>query len=243
MQQAHTNINMADWKNSESKFWENDTKAGGNIVQDIVEPNEDIPTSITINGDEWWLKFHGQHDELPDSWPREVTDDDNAMETYENITWSTLNIHLCDEDPISKEQSGNVDSQDEVREHVTRIHTQEFMTNMVRVEADHAEHGRESTEENDKIDHKGQVVETQANLGYGNNLFLDVDMVDNEMGGVPWRVDDGHHSGLFFKSDQTKSPISISDSGITATTRPYNGRTTNSGEPPSPKTKLKMAKQ
>ena len=92
---------------------------------------------------------------------------------------------------------------------------------------DHAEHGRETTEKNDKIDHKGQAVETQADTGYGNILFLDVDMVDNEMSGIPWRVDDGHHSGLVLKSDQAKSPISISDSGMTATARPYNGSTSN----------------
>ena len=73
------------------------------------------------------------------------------------------------------------------------------------------EHGRKTTENNHKIDHKFQAV------GYGNILFLDVDTVDNEMGGVPWRIDDGHHSGPIIKSDQAKSPISISDSGVTAT--------------------------
>ena len=107
---------MADWKNSENKSWEKDTKAGKNIVEDNVEPYEDIPTSITISGDEWWLKFYGQDDELPDSWPREVAEDDNAMETY----WK-INLPLCDEDLISKEQSRNVDSQDEVRKHLTRM--------------------------------------------------------------------------------------------------------------------------
>jgi len=48
---------------------------------------------------------------------------------------------------------------------------------------------------------------------------------------------------LFLKSDQAKSPVSISDSGFTATAMPYNGRATNPGGPPSPKTKLKMAQQ
>ena len=43
--------------------------------------------------------------------------------------------------------------------------------------------------------------------------------------------------------DQAKSPVSISDSGFTATACPYNGRATNPGGPPSPKTKLKMAQQ
>merc|ERR1719341_143735 len=47
----------------------------------------------------------------------------------------------------------------------------------------------------------------------------------------------------FLKSDQAKSPVSISDSGFTATACPYNGRATNPGGPPSPKTKLKMAQQ
>ena len=94
----HTNINMTDWSNSKRKFWEDDTKVGENTIGDIDEPYEDIPTSITINGDEWWLKFHGQDDELPDSWPRDVANDDNVMETHKNITWSTLNHSLCDED-------------------------------------------------------------------------------------------------------------------------------------------------
>jgi len=47
----------------------------------------------------------------------------------------------------------------------------------------------------------------------------------------------------FLKSDQAKSPVSISDTGFTATACPYNGRATNPGGPPSPKTKLKMAQQ
>ena len=48
----------------------------------------------------------------------------------------------------------------------------------------------------------------------------------------------------FLKSDQSKSPVSISDSGFTAAAcPPYNGRATNPGGPPSPKTKLKMAQQ
>ena len=55
----HTNINMADWNNSKSKFWEDDFEAGENTNEDIDEPGEDIPTRNTINGDEWWLKFHG----------------------------------------------------------------------------------------------------------------------------------------------------------------------------------------
>jgi len=49
----------------------------------------------------------------------------------------------------------------------------------------------------------------------------------------------------FLKSDQAKSPgaVSISDTGFTATACPYNGRATNPGGPPSPKTKLKLAQQ
>jgi len=49
----------------------------------------------------------------------------------------------------------------------------------------------------------------------------------------------------FLKSDQAKSPgaVSISDTGFTATACPYNGRATNQGGPPSPKTKLKLAQQ
>ena len=49
----------------------------------------------------------------------------------------------------------------------------------------------------------------------------------------------------FLKSEQAKSPgaVSISDTGFTATACPYNGRATNPGGPPSPKTKLKMAQQ
>lgn len=47
----------------------------------------------------------------------------------------------------------------------------------------------------------------------------------------------------FLKSDQAKSPVSISDSGFTGTACPYNGRATNPGGPPSPTAKIKMAHQ
>ena len=46
-----------------------------------------------------------------------------------------------------------------------RIRNQECMTTMVWVEVDNAEHDREITEENDKIDHKCQAGETKADPG------------------------------------------------------------------------------
>ena len=48
----------------------------------------------------------------------------------------------------------------------------------------------------------------------------------------------------FMKSEQAKSPVSLSDSAaFTGSVPPYNGRAGNQAGPPSPKTKLKMAQQ
>ena len=133
-------------------------------------------------------------------WLPEEIDDDNITKTYGNTTWSTLNLPLCDEDYISKEKTTseerNIDPQTEVREPMTRMCNQGCVTNMVRVEVDLAKHGIETIEETDKIDPKCVAVETQVDSGHGNILFLDMDTANNEMGGVPWKVADGHQSGL-----------------------------------------------
>ena len=133
-------------------------------------------------------------------WPQEEVDDDSLTKTYGNTPWSTLSLPLCDEDYVSKGQTTTgarkVDPLIEVREPVTRMRNQGCVTNIVRVEADLAKRGRETIEENDKIDHKHRAVETQFNLRNGNILFLDMDTANNEMGGIPLRVDDGYQSGL-----------------------------------------------
>ena len=52
---------------------------------DITDDEEQFTketNSVTVNGDEWWLKFHGQDDELP--WPREDVDDGSLTQTYKN---------------------------------------------------------------------------------------------------------------------------------------------------------------
>ena len=67
---------------------------------------------------------------------------------------------------------------------------------MVRVEEDLAERGRETIEKNKEIDHKRRAVETQFNPRNGNILFPDIDTANNEMGGIPLRVDNGYQSGL-----------------------------------------------
>ena len=101
---------MEDWDDHRREVWEGDNKArvslskerkaGENVIEDIYELYEDIPTSITVTGDEWWLKFHGQADELP--WPQEEVDDDSLTKTYGNTPWSTLNLPFCDEDYVTK---------------------------------------------------------------------------------------------------------------------------------------------
>ena len=113
-----------------------------------------ISTGITVTGDEWWLKFHGQADELP--WPQEEVDDDSLMETYGNIPWLTLSPPLRDEDYVSKGQitigGRRVDPQIEGREPMTRMRNQGCVTNTVRVEEDLAERGRE-TIQSEKWEH------------------------------------------------------------------------------------------
>ena len=94
-----------------------------------------------------------------------------------------------------------VDPQNYVGELVTGMHNQGCVTNIVREETDIAEYGRGTTKEvatfkDDKIDHKCGTVETQFNPRYGNILFLGMDTANNEMGGIPLRVDDGYQSGL-----------------------------------------------
>ena len=77
---------------------------------DIIDDEEQFTketNSVTVNGNEWWLKFHGQDDELP--WPREDVDDGSLTQTYKNKPWSSLNVSVVgeknDETGYNKDQT------------------------------------------------------------------------------------------------------------------------------------------
>ena len=57
----------------------------GNTVDDDGEPN-----SITVTGEEWWIKNHSLSEELP--WPQDEFDDSNLSPVYEDTQLSSLDV-------------------------------------------------------------------------------------------------------------------------------------------------------
>ena len=43
-------------------------KMGRDLIEDVDGPYVDITTSITVTGDEWWMKYFGLTEALP--WPQ-----------------------------------------------------------------------------------------------------------------------------------------------------------------------------
>ena len=60
-------------------------ETGWDIIDDDDEQYVDESNSITVNREEWWLKFVGLADKLP--WPQEEVDDRSISQTYENTPW------------------------------------------------------------------------------------------------------------------------------------------------------------
>ena len=60
-------------------------KARRDVIKDIDGPYEDIPTSITVTGDEEWMKYFGLTEALP--WPQEEVNTDDTSQMYGNTSW------------------------------------------------------------------------------------------------------------------------------------------------------------
>ena len=60
---------------------------GRDIIDDVDETYEDEPNSITVTGEELWMKYFGLTEALP--WPQEEVDDNSTSQTYGNTQWSS----------------------------------------------------------------------------------------------------------------------------------------------------------
>ena len=65
-------------------------ETNGNTMYDDGEPN-----SITVTGEEWWIKYHGLTEELP--WPQDEIDDSNLSQVYEDTPPSSLDVSVTGE--------------------------------------------------------------------------------------------------------------------------------------------------
>ena len=168
------------------------------------------------------MKYFGLTEALP--WPQEGVDDNSTPQTYRNTPWSSLNLSLSDDGNVSKGQTtlGKMveDPQSDVREPVMETRNQGCVTNMVRAGTDITKYGRGTTEEadrseDDKIDHERQAGGTPFSPRYGNIFFLDRDPANTEIGGEPFKVDNGHQNepvrqtiGLRKGTKESTGPIS-----------------------------------
>ena len=104
------------------------------VIEDVDGPYEDIPTSVTVTGDEWWMRYFGLTEALP--WPQEGVYDDNTPQTCRNTQRSNMNLSVHDEDHADEGQTtlerNVVDTQSDVREPVMRTRDQGYVTNMIR---------------------------------------------------------------------------------------------------------------
>ena len=55
-------------------------KAPRDIIGDNDGSNDDIPDSIPVTGEEWWMKYLGLTEALP--WPQEEVNNDDTSQTY-----------------------------------------------------------------------------------------------------------------------------------------------------------------
>ena len=62
----------------------------GNTLDDDGKPN-----SITVTGEEWWIRNHGLTEELP--WPHDEVDDSNLSQVYEDTPPSSLDVSVTGE--------------------------------------------------------------------------------------------------------------------------------------------------
>ena len=114
------------------------------IIDDDEEQCADKSTSITITGEEWWLKFLGLADELP--WPEEEADDSSILQTYKNTPLLSLNVSITgkdtDETGCNKDQPGFGMTAEQPQ---SNRWDKRYMTNMVRANTDITGCDRETT--------------------------------------------------------------------------------------------------
>ena len=63
-------------------------ETNGNTMYDDGEPN-----SITVTGEEWWIKYHGLTEELP--WPQDEIDDSNLSQVYKDAPLPSLGVSVA----------------------------------------------------------------------------------------------------------------------------------------------------
>ena len=71
-------------------------ETGEDNIDDVDKQHEDESNSITVTGEEWWMKYFGQKEAL--SRPQEKVNDNTIPQVYENTPWSNLNVFISGKD-------------------------------------------------------------------------------------------------------------------------------------------------
>ena len=102
--------NMAAWEDHRKKHNSKTRESLGkeyiaemDVIEDVDGPYEDIPTSVTVSGDQWWMRYFGLTEALP--WPQEGVYDDNTPQTCRNTKRADLNLPAHDEDHANDGQT------------------------------------------------------------------------------------------------------------------------------------------
>jgi hypothetical protein len=67
-------------------------ETGKDTIDDVDEQHEDESNSITVTGEEWWMKYFGLKEAL--RWPQEEVNDNTIPQVYKNTPWSSLNVSI-----------------------------------------------------------------------------------------------------------------------------------------------------
>ena len=146
----------------------------------------DEPNSITVTGEEWWLKHFGLTEEL--SWPQEEVDDSSILQIYKNTPWSSLNEgEDIDETGYSK---GQTTLGEMVEAPKTNRWNQRCMTNIVRANTDITGYDRETEKETDrsgdaKFDNEDRTKGVSFSPQYDNIPSIDWHPASVGMRGEP----------------------------------------------------------
>ena len=124
-------------------------ETGRDIIDNDYQQYVDAPNSITVTGEEWWLKHFGLTEEL--LWPQEEVDDSSILQIYKNTPWSSLNVSISGEDiDETRYSEGQTILGEMIEAPKSNRWNQRCMTNMVRANTDITGYDRKTVKETDR---------------------------------------------------------------------------------------------